>query len=136
MKAPAYIADATYPLLRAVTGLMFWQHGDQKLTGWFNGEGGALSGLGSGDVGSVAMALAGILEFLGGLLILIGFKTRQVAFVLAGQMAVAYWWRHFPDGFWPMGNRGELAVLYCAIFLYLWTKGSGKWSVDAARANG
>jgi putative oxidoreductase len=75
--------------------------------------------------------LAGILETFGGLAILIGFLTRPVAFILAGEMAVAYFKYHAPQGFWPSANMGVGALLYCWIFLYLVFAGAGVWSVDA-----
>jgi putative oxidoreductase len=77
------------------------------------------------------MGVGGILEFVGGFLLLIGLFTRCVAFVLAGEMAVAYFQFHAPDGLWPMANGGTGAVLYCFIFLYFSFAGGGKWSVDA-----
>jgi putative oxidoreductase len=76
---------------------------------------------------------AGILEFFGGLLLLVGLFTRPVAFILSGMMAVAYFMAHAPDGFWPLLNRGELAALYCFVFLYLSAAGGGPWSLDALR---
>ncbi|MDM7916900.1 MAG: DoxX family protein [Candidatus Eisenbacteria bacterium] len=75
--------------------------------------------------------VGGILEMFGGLLLLFGLFTRPVAFILCGQMAVAYFLRHSPNGFWPILNRGELAVLYCFTFLYLAAVGGGAWSMDA-----
>jgi len=75
------------------------------------------------------MVLAGILECFGGFLVLIGAFTRPVSFILAGEMAVAYFLAHAPHGFWPMLNKGELAVVYCFVFLYLAAAGSGAWSV-------
>jgi putative oxidoreductase len=78
--------------------------------------------------------LAGVCEFFGGSLILLGLFTRPVAFVLAGEMAVAYLSQHAPGGFWPILNRGELAVLYCFLWLYLVAAGGGPWSVDAVIA--
>jgi putative oxidoreductase len=77
--------------------------------------------------------LAGVLETFGGLLLLLGVFTRPVAFVLAGEMAVAYFMAHAPRGFWPILNRGELPVLFCFLFLYLAAIGAGPWSLDAAR---
>ncbi len=132
MNAPDGLKSTTHALLRIVTGLMFWQHGAQKLLGMMGGMG--------PDGGSVSfyswpLGIAGTLEFLGGILILLGIKTRYVAFVLAGHMAVAYWWRHFPGGFWPLENGGEKAVLFCFIFLFLWANGGGKWSLDDALAS-
>lgn len=112
---------------RIVTGLLFWQHGAQKLLGWFGGV---------GDGGTVSlvslMGLAGVLEFFGGLLVAAGLYTRQVAFVLAGEMAVAYFMAHFPRGFMPIQNGGEKAVFYCFAFLLLWALGSGPASLDRA----
>jgi putative oxidoreductase len=108
-------------LLRIFAGFAFFPHGAQKLFGWFDGR--------TADLFSV-LGLAGVLEFFGGLAILLGLFTRPVAFVLAGEMAVAFLWRHLPRAFWPILNRGELAVLYCFIFLYLATAGPGRWSLD------
>lgn len=76
------------------------------------------------------IGVAGILELFGGLLLFLGLFTRPVAFLLSGQMAVAYFMAHAPHGFWPLLNRGELAVLYCFIFLYLTVAGGGSWSLD------
>ena len=113
----------SHTLLRVVTGLMFWQHGAQKLFGMFEGN----------QVESwfaFPMGIAGILEFFGGLMILLGIKTRWVAFLLCGQMAYAYFTAHQPQGFMPIENGGERAVLFCFIFLFLWWHGGGNWSVD------
>jgi putative oxidoreductase len=76
------------------------------------------------------LGLAGVLEFFGGLLILFGLFTRPVAFVLAGQMAVAYWMAHFPKARMPIENGGELAALYCFVFLFLFANGGGSFSLD------
>jgi putative oxidoreductase len=76
------------------------------------------------------MWFAGILEFFGGALILLGLFTRPVAFLLSGQMAVAYFQAHAPSGFWPLQNKGELAVLYCFLYLYFAVAGGGAWSID------
>jgi putative oxidoreductase len=111
-------------VLRMVTGLLFMLHGSQKLFGApveTVKEPVALLSL---------LGLAGVLEFFGGLFILLGLLTRPVAFLLAGQMAVAYFLAHAPKGFWPILNRGELAILYCYIFLYLAAAGGGPWSLD------
>jgi putative oxidoreductase len=110
--------------MRIVTALLFMQHGAQKLFGM------------PADPAKVPvdlfslMGLAGVLEFFGGLLILLGLFTRPVAFLLAGEMAVAYFMAHAPEGFWPLLNRGELAALYCFVFLYLAAAGGGPWSGD------
>jgi putative oxidoreductase len=112
-------------ILRIMTALLFMQHGLQKLVGLPapppNGTPPLMSLFG----------LAGVLELFGGFLIFIGLFTRPVAFVLSGQMAVAYFMAHAPKGFWPILNKGELAVLYCFVFLYLWAAGSGPWSLEA-----
>jgi putative oxidoreductase len=76
------------------------------------------------------IGVAGMLEFFGGLLLLIGLFSRPVAFLLSGQMAVAYFMAHAPQGFWPLVNRGELAALYSFVFLFLAVAGGGSWSVD------
>jgi len=109
-------------LLRIVTGFLFLPHGAQKLFGVLGRDGPVplLSLLG----------LAGVLEFFGGLAVLIGLFTRPVAFLLAGQMAVAYWWAHGRQALLPIMNRGELAALYCFVFLLLWTHGGGDFSLD------
>jgi putative oxidoreductase len=76
------------------------------------------------------MGIGGVLEFVGGLLLMLGLFTRPVAFILSGTMAVAYFQMHAPRGFWPLQNRGELAVLYCFLFLFLAVAGGGEWSLD------
>jgi putative oxidoreductase len=78
--------------------------------------------------------IAGVLEAAGGFLLMIGLFTRPVAFVLSGEMAVAYFQFHFPQGFWPIVNQGQPAVLYCFLWLYLSAAGAGPWSLDALRS--
>jgi len=112
--------------LRVVTGFLFFQHGYPKLFGSLPGSGEAD---GAAELLSVVW-VSGFLEVVGGLLILAGLLTRPVAFILAGEMAVAYFWRHAPRGFWPGSNRGELAALYCFVFIYLCAGGGGPWSMD------
>jgi putative oxidoreductase len=104
------------------------QHGGQKLFG-FPAPSQAVHAMFS------LIGVAGILEFFGGLLLLIGLFTRPVAFLLSGEMAVAYFMVHAPQGFWPLLNRGELAVMYCFVFLYLFVAGGGSWSADRLRRN-
>ena len=116
----------TYFLLRVVTGLLFLQAGGMKILGWF---GGMPEGFEAPVMSQVW--IGGILELVGGFLILIGFLTRPVAFILSGEMAVAYWQFHAPNGTWPIQNHGEPAVLLCFIFLYMAARGGGDWSVDA-----
>lgn len=121
------LSQVTFVLLRVVTGLMFLCHGAQKLLGAFGGMG---DGGGTVPLASL-MGVSGVLELVGGSLILLGLFTRPVAFVLAGEMAVAYFQVHFPHAFWPIENHGELAVLYCFVFLFLATHGAGSYSIDA-----
>jgi putative oxidoreductase len=114
-------------VLRIVTGFLFMAHGTQKLFVVPAAEGATPAELLS------VRGVAGILEVVGGLLFLAGWQTRLVAFILCGQMAVAYFWRHQPQGLLPIVNRGELAVLYCFVFLYFAAAGGGPWSLDALR---
>jgi len=113
-----------YALLRIVAGLAFAQHGAQKLFGLLGGTAVELTS---------QRGLAGVIEFVGGFLIAIGLFTSPVAFLASGEMAVAYFQAHAPRGFWPIQNGGELAVLYCFIFLYFAAVGSGKLSIDSIR---
>jgi putative oxidoreductase len=101
------------------------QHGAQKLFGFLGGSPG-------GPPPQLSQAwIGGVLEFFGGLFILLGLFTRPVAFILSGMMAVAYFQFHAPSGFWPLQNRGELAALYCFVFLCLSAAGGGPWSLDS-----
>lgn len=113
-------------LLRLVIGFTFACHGAQKLFGAFGGLGPA----GGKATFLSLLGVAGVLEFIGGLLIVFGLFTAPVAFILCGEMAVAYFRQHLPRGAWPIRNGGELAVLYCFIFLYLFTAGAGPLSLD------
>lgn len=114
-----------YAAFRIVFAFLYLQHGAQKLFGVLGGEAQALM--------SVAGA-AGVIEFFGGLLILVGFRTTLAAFICSGQMAVAYFWRHQPGGALPIVNRGELAVLFCFAFLLIAATGPGIWSLDGAKS--
>jgi putative oxidoreductase len=111
-------------VLRIMTGLLFLEHGTQKLFA-FPGPGPALTPL---------LVVQSLLELAGGILIVIGLFTRPVAFILAGDMAVAYFMAHSPRGFFPTLNGGQLAILFCFVFLYLFVAGGGVWSVDQQRA--
>ena len=111
-------------LLRIVAGFTFSLHGFQKLFGYFGGLNGAKATFPN------LVWFAGCLETFGGALIILGLCTRPIAFLLSGQMAVAYFMVHAPKGLWPILNGGELAALYSFIFLYLSTAGPGPWSVD------
>lgn len=121
------IGPALHAILRIGAGLLFMQHGAQKLFG-------ALGAEGPVPLASL-MGLAGVLEFFGGLLIVLGLFTRPVALVLALQMLVAYFMAHLPKGPWPILNAGELALLYMLIFLFLAGNGSGTWSLDHVLKN-
>src|SRR4051794_640761 len=118
--------QATYFLLRVVAGWLFLQSGSVILFGWFGGMPGGASPPLMSQIG-----IGGVLELVGGLAILLGLFTRPVAFVLSGEMAVAYWQFHAPHGAWPVLNHGESSVLFCFIFLYMAAQGSGDWSLDA-----
>lgn len=111
-------------VLRIITAFLFIAHGAQKLFGFLAPPGA------QGPPLLSLFGIGGILEFFGGLLVLIGLFTRPVAFILSGMMAVAYFMSHAPGGFWPLQNKGELAVLYCFVFLFLSVAGGGEWSVD------
>jgi putative oxidoreductase len=115
-------APHLYVLLRIVAGLLFACHGAQKLLGLFGGVGGS-PGV-AAPLFSL-LGLAGVIELIGGLLIAIGILTSYAAFLASGQMALAYFMQHFPRGFWPIQNGGELAVLYCFLFLYIAARGAG-----------
>jgi putative oxidoreductase len=113
----------TLSLLRIIVGLLFLEHGTSKYLS-----------LPVSQATGVHMAslsgINGIIELVGGVLIVIGLFTRPVAFILAGDMAVAYFLAHAPRGFFPLLNGGELAIVYCFVFLYLAVAGGGPWSVD------
>ena len=119
--------EATYFLLRVVAGFLFMQSGAVILFGWFGG----MPGMPSPPPLMSQTGIGGILEFFGGILILLGLFTRPVAFILSGMMAVAYWQFHAPQGGWPLQNQGMPAVLFCFIFLYMAARGGGDWSLDA-----
>ena len=118
----------TFFLLRVVSGLLFLQDGGMKIFDWF---GGVPLQFGGHPLLMSQTWIGGVLEFYGGAAILLGFLTQPVAFILSGEMAVAYFQFHQPSGFWPIQNHGEPAVLLCFIFLFLAAHGAGKWSLDA-----
>ena len=113
--------------LRVVAGFLFLQHGLQKVFG--------LLGRDQVDNLMSLSGAAGILELVGGLLIILGLFTRPVAFILSGQMAFAYFYAHAPNGFWPIINRGELAALYCFVWLFFSASGAGRCSLDGLMAS-
>jgi putative oxidoreductase len=115
-------------VLRIVAAVMFMQAGTIKLFGWPM----AMPGGGTPPMFS-QIWIGAVLELVGGALLIVGLFTRPVAFILSGEMAVAYFQFHAPDGFWPAVNQGQPAVLYCFIWLYLSAAGGGPWSLDALR---
>lgn len=131
MTNPTDTAAAWAPRLlsifRIVSGLLFLSHGLVKLAGFPAG-----AQPGQVPLGSI-YGVAGILELVGGAAIILGLFTRPVAFLLSGQMAVAYFMAHAPQGFYPVLNGGEAAILYCFGFLYIAAAGAGPWSIDARR---
>ena len=118
-----------YALMRIVVGLAFAQHGAQKLFGSFGGMdgGGATAELAS------LMGVAGIIELVGGLLVALGLFARLAALICSGQMAAAYFMAHAGRGFWPIENGGELAVLFCFVFLHIASRGGGALSLGPSR---
>lgn len=121
------LQEAALNLLRMVSGFLFMPHGAQKLFGLFGGFGGTPGA--TAPLFSI-MGLAGVLEFFGGLAILLGLFTRPVAFILSGFMAMAYFMAHAPGGLWPFQNLGELPALYAFVFLFLAAAGGGRFSID------
>lgn len=111
-------------LLRLISGLLMMQHGGQKVLGY------PVAARSEFELFSM-MGLAGILELVGGFLLAIGLFTRPTAFILSGLMAAAYFMAHAAKGFYPIINGGELAVLYCFVYLFLAAAGGGAWSVDS-----
>jgi putative oxidoreductase len=113
-------ADVAYLLLRLVAGLLFAEHGLQKLFGLLGGSRMPLMS---------EFGLAGVIELAAGVMVAFGVFPRWAALVASGEMAVAYLTMHAPQGFWPVQNHGELAVLYCFVFLYIAARGGGKLAV-------
>ena len=112
-----------YALFRIIFGLLFASHGAQKVFGVLGGE----------KATDTLLLVAGWIELVTGILILLGLFAGVAAFIASGEMAVAYFMKHAPHGFWPLVNHGEAAVLYCFAFLYIAARGSGPLSVDSLR---
>jgi putative oxidoreductase len=125
---PGWLPGLTHALLRVVTGAAFMQHGAQKLFGVL---GDPSRPWGGPPPAFSQFWFAGVLETFGGALIVLGLFTRPVAFLLCGEMAVAYFQAHFPRDFWPVRNGGESVVLFCFIFFFLFAHGAGPFSLDA-----
>ncbi len=117
------VAQFTHNAMRIVVGLLFWLHGLQKLFGMFGFE----------EPVELASRLgaAAVIETIAGPLIILGLFTRPVAFILAGEMAFAYFTAHMPRSFWPIMSRGELPALYCFVYLFFAANGAGTFSLDA-----
>ena len=115
-------AGETYALMRIVTGLLFIWHGTSKLFGFPVPP--------PGEAPAFVLYVAGPLELVGGILVMIGLYTRPTAFVMSGLMAAAYWMAHGLQALFPIQNHGELAVLYCFVFLFISAQGAGMWSID------
>jgi putative oxidoreductase len=119
-------APRVLSILRIVAALIFMEHGTQKLLGFPPGD------RPQPELFSL-IGLAGVLELFGGIFLVLGLFTRPVAFILSGEMAVAYWMAHAPQSFFPIVNGGDSAILYCFVFLYLAVAGGGAWSLDNVR---
>ena len=116
-------------ILRIIVGLLYMEHGLAKILDFPHQPNHSPYAL-----FTLVPGLQGLLELVGGLLLALGLFTRPVSFILAGNMAVAYFMAHAPRGFFPLLNGGELAIVYCFVFLYLWVAGGGEWSLDRLRA--
>ena len=117
--------EPIYALTRIMVGLLFAQHGFQKLFGWFGG--------GPAEMNAMLWA-AGLIELVGGVLVALGLFTSPAAFVCSGMMAVAYFMVHQPQGLVPIQNKGELAALYAWVFIFIASRGDGIWSLGSRRS--
>ena len=126
---PSTWSGSILSVLRVITGLLFLAHGTAKLFQWPSVE-----AFKDGVPLVSLFGFGGVLEIVGGGLIVLGLFTRITAFVLSGMMAVAYFMFHAPASMYPIINQGELAVIYCFVFLYFAASGAGPWSLDAKRA--
>src|SRR5262245_33698315 len=122
MQGLSSYAPQLYALMRIVTGFLFFWHGAQKLFGFPSPP--------SAEAPAFVLYVAGPIELIGGILVMIGLLTRPAAFLCSGLMAAAYWMAHGFNHPLPLENRGELAALYCFVFLYIASRGGGMWSVD------
>jgi putative oxidoreductase len=118
-------SERLYAVMRVMVGLLFACHGAQKLFGVLGGQ---------SQLANPKLLAAGIIELAGGSLVALGLWASYAAFIASGEMAVAYFTVHAPRGIWPIVNKGELAALYCFVFLFVASRGSGPLSVDALRA--
>jgi putative oxidoreductase len=120
-------SDGIYSAMRFMAGFLFACHGLQKYFGVLGG---------SAQIHTVKGMVAGTIEMIGGTLIAVGLAASVAAFISSGEMAVAYFWVHARRDFWPIINKGELAIVFCFLFLYIAAKGSGKYSLDTAFKRG
>jgi putative oxidoreductase len=127
---PSQLGPILLSVLRIVAGLLFLEHGAQKLLGFPPGMQMPMPAMLS------QLWFAGLIELVGGIMLVLGLFTRPVAFLCAGEMAFAYFIGHAPRGFYPANNMGDAAILYCFLFLYLSAAGPGPWSLDAIRSRG
>jgi putative oxidoreductase len=127
---PSPLGPILLSVLRIVAALLFLEHGAQKLLGFPPGSSMPM------PPALTLIWFAGLIELVGGALIALGLFTRPVAFLCAGEMAVAYFMGHAPRGLFPVNNMGDAAILYCFVFLYISAAGPGPWSVDAIRNRG
>ncbi len=118
-------ADYTYALMRMVTGFLFFWHGSQKLLGFPPSP--------HPNTPAFILYIAGPIELIGGALVLLGWYTRSAAFICSGMCAFAYWLAHGTKALLPIQNGGELAALYCFVFLFIAARGAGAWGVDRSR---
>jgi putative oxidoreductase len=125
MKLLSAYREQTYALMRIVVGLLFIQHGIMKVFALFSGT----------MPSNFLMVLAALIETIGGFLIILGLYIRVAAFIASGEMAFAYFIGHFPGGLLPINNKGELAVFFCFVFLFIASNGAGIWSLDKALGN-
>jgi putative oxidoreductase len=131
-RRPPALHSFAYAALRVMSGLVVAQHGFQKLFGWLANPGRPAP---PAEMFSL-MWFVGILEIVGGFSVAAGFFTRPLAFLLSGEMAVAYFWKHAPNSFFPVVNRGEPAVMLCFAFFLFAMAGAGRWSVDGMLGRG
>ena len=125
MQQLAKFAPQMLSIVRIVSALIFMEHGMQKHFGFPA----RVAGAAAPDLFTLQW-FAGAIEIIGGVLLVLGLFTRPVAFILSGEMAIAYFWAHQPRNFYPVLNGGDAAILYCFLFLYMFFAGGGAWSLD------
>ncbi len=121
----SFLGPRALAVLRVITALLFLEHATMKFFGF-------PVGMGDGPLPTLIM-VAGAIEIIASLMVIAGFYTRLAAFIASGEMAFAYFMAHAPSSFWPAVNKGESAILFCFIFLYIAAAGAGAWSADNVR---